>query len=617
MNKSTWQDTLLSKFKNIQKTKKGFKASCPAHDDKNPSLLIDFVATKDGSRARIKCLSGCDWGQILSASGIDKKMLYFSPNNNGGSLQTTTISKKTRAFVDINFDAPHKIYSYTDETGQEIYQNCRFETDRLGNRLEKKTFRQRHKIGEEWSYSLNGLRRVPYNLPKIMQEPYMVADCEGEKDADTLNDLGITATSTNKECFEELSKFCRGKIIIICEDNDEPGRKKAQEKASKYWELGAESVKILRFDFMPEKSDVSDWVKADPNAHDIFTLQEIIADTPTYNPLQSITIDFRTEVTPRNPLIKIDGRNALPSGNIGGIVAAIGQGKSHLTEILVSCAISPGCEPESRIEVFLRQGERVALLDTEQPGSDCKDILNTMHRRTGRNPDNLTDDGNGFRNVSIMSMIHLTHAEKREKLALVLQSHEYKLIAIDGINDFVENPIDPVESINFIMWLHMMAAKYDKGVWGILHGNRNDVSGKGKGWVGDVYQKRATCFLMLRKHKVDPTIRVLTTDFDNVKFRKAGDTDLNIAMQWDGDLGSFRCIPYPEEDQDKLTPERIFIRCFQDDGSLTKKVLTQKYMKVSGKSKTTAYRDIEKSTGVLIKKKNIGGTPKYILVDDF
>jgi hypothetical protein len=623
MTRETWQADILSKFRHKKTTPKGIVASCPAHDDKNPSLLVSFIDTNDGAKARIKCLAGCEWENILSSAGIEKKDVFFNTNGNGHKPQFKVdknkgTPKKEKAFIDIDFDHPTKIYSYTDENGKELYQNCRFETDKRGNRLKKKTFRQRRMMKDgEWAYALNDVRRVPYNFPALIKEPYMIVDCEGEKDADNLKELGIVATSTIKECFKELHNFCEGKVVVVCEDNDEPGRKKAQEKAKRYWDTGAEIVKILKFREMEEGSDISDWIEEDRKNNDVFALNIMIDDLPAYNPLQDIIVDFTRQVVKREPLITIDGRNALPCGNVGGIVAGINQGKSHLAEIIASTALKPDCEPWSMFAVNIEKNERVAILDTEQPADDCQQILYRAYRRVGNSPQYMTDDRHGLRQLEVMSIIDLTIAERHEKLSMVIKRPEYKLIIMDGLLDFVSNPNDPEECARLIIWLHSTAAKYNKGVFCILHGNRNDPSGKGKGWLGDIFQRKATVFLMLRKHKLDPTIRVLTTDFENVKFRKAEPSGLNIAMQWDDDFNGFRCIPYPEEEVDKITADELFKKCLYGVSSLPKKQLAAKYMEITGKAQATAYREIDKAVDLYLKKENVNGKPHYVLRERF
>ena len=98
-------------------------------------------------------------------------------------LRATTIGQPKKRIV--------TSYSYRDESGKELYQNVRFEP---------KDFLQRHysDIGQA-VWGLNGTRRVPYRLPELLKA--VAYGCieifvtEGEKDADSVADLGFTGTS--------------------------------------------------------------------------------------------------------------------------------------------------------------------------------------------------------------------------------------------------------------------------------------------------------------------------------------------------------------------------------------------------------------------------------------
>ena len=50
-----------------------WKACCPAHDDKNPSLAI--TETSDGT-VLLKCWAGCTAQQIVSAIGLELRDLF-------------------------------------------------------------------------------------------------------------------------------------------------------------------------------------------------------------------------------------------------------------------------------------------------------------------------------------------------------------------------------------------------------------------------------------------------------------------------------------------------------------------------------------------------------------
>jgi putative DNA primase/helicase len=114
--------------------------------------------------------------------------------------------------------------------------------------------------------------KIPYNLPRLaLAAPDATFyHAEGEKDADTLIDLGLLATchtggasyigadSKIKGWASELAEYYRGHPVVLFEDNDPDGRRHVQIVAKQLQGVAA-SIKVVRFCDMPEKSDVSDW----------------------------------------------------------------------------------------------------------------------------------------------------------------------------------------------------------------------------------------------------------------------------------------------------------------------------------------------------------------------
>jgi len=73
-------DLLLSKLEKVKPTGPArWKACCPAHDDKGPSLSIR--ETDDG-RALVHCFAGCSVHEIVQAAGLELSDL-FPPRNDG------------------------------------------------------------------------------------------------------------------------------------------------------------------------------------------------------------------------------------------------------------------------------------------------------------------------------------------------------------------------------------------------------------------------------------------------------------------------------------------------------------------------------------------------------
>src|ERR1017187_1720076 len=117
-----------------------------------------------------------------------------------------------------------KTYDYTDETGALIYQVVRYEP---------KEFRQRRPDGKGgWAWSIKDIPPLFYRLPEILEalgEGRPIWIVEGEKDADTLWDWGVPATTNSGGAKhwgrQDLSIF-KGAEIIVPLDNDEAGRER-------------------------------------------------------------------------------------------------------------------------------------------------------------------------------------------------------------------------------------------------------------------------------------------------------------------------------------------------------------------------------------------------------
>lgn len=147
-------------------------------------------------------------------------------------------------------------YDYADENGEVLFQVCR---------MEPKTFRQRRPDGDGWSWSVKGIRQVPYRLADIwnLEGHGTVYVVEGEKDADALAKLGLVATCNAGGAGKwspELVEHFGGLDVVILPDNDEAGRKHAELVASNLYPV-AQSVRVLDLPNLPPKGDASDWLK--------------------------------------------------------------------------------------------------------------------------------------------------------------------------------------------------------------------------------------------------------------------------------------------------------------------------------------------------------------------
>jgi hypothetical protein len=147
-------------------------------------------------------------------------------------------------------------HDYRDERGELLFQVCRFEP---------KDFRQRRPDGRGgWTWNLTDTRIVPYRLPELIASTGTVYIVEGEKDADRLASLGLTATCNPMGAGKWRGDFrdhLRGRVVVILPDNDDAGRAHTEQVAASLHPV-VSRVEILELPDLPPKGDVSDWLAA-------------------------------------------------------------------------------------------------------------------------------------------------------------------------------------------------------------------------------------------------------------------------------------------------------------------------------------------------------------------
>jgi hypothetical protein len=251
---------------------------------------------------------------------------------------------------------PKKIvatYDYKDESGALLYQVVRYEP---------KTFRHRQPDGKGGWIWKGCERRILYCLPALLQFPdATVFLTEGEKDADRVASLGHCSTTVASGDWAGVEvKALVGRDVLVLEDNDEAGRKKALA-AAKALHGTAKTIRIVRLPNLPDGDDVSDWLEADPSRAD--KLVDICFDAPEWKldddpqtkaenratragtaqqaasetePKLALTFfDQLIEAKPKPWLIK----NVIARGEASSWIASPGKGKSALlTDIAIHLA---------------------------------------------------------------------------------------------------------------------------------------------------------------------------------------------------------------------------------------------------------------------------------------
>ncbi|MFO0877408.1 MAG: DUF3987 domain-containing protein [Gemmataceae bacterium] len=291
-------DNVLSHLPNAKRSGKGWKAHCPAHEDRKPSLS---VSQGDDGTVLIKCHAGCTTEAILAAIGLEMRDLFppkdrptpphhGKPATNGTGF--TTVNKvcttpphhdkpatKGMAFATANDAITAMERAHGNRSATWTYKNAEGEPVGLVVRWDTPDGKQirpvaRHADG--WHIGAMQEPRPLYMLPEIAGASRVIV-CEGEKCAEAARSIGFTAT-TSSGGSQAATKTdwwpLAGKEVWILPDNDMPGRQYAEVVADILTKLTpAPKVRIVELPDLAEGEDIADWIEAQGDAAEPDTLR--------------------------------------------------------------------------------------------------------------------------------------------------------------------------------------------------------------------------------------------------------------------------------------------------------------------------------------------------------
>ncbi|WP_352399105.1 phage/plasmid primase, P4 family [Anaerotignum sp.] len=235
-----------------------WQVKCPVHDDKQASLTI----SKEKGKILFHCHAGCETENILQAAGLS-----WADIGEGKTPQTW--KEKLEAWKGKPIEA---VYNYNDAKEKYLYSKVRF----AGKEI---IF---GKINEDHSFFNTGIGETPrvlYNLNSVIKAVnggYPVYYCEGEKDCDTLREMGFAATTAGSvsDWKPEFAKFFIGARVIILPDNDEPGFKLKDEVLRDLKNYAHATKAVITS--QAEKGDITDYIKEGYTKADF---QELVKET--------------------------------------------------------------------------------------------------------------------------------------------------------------------------------------------------------------------------------------------------------------------------------------------------------------------------------------------------
>lgn len=238
---------------------KVYQGLCPFHSESHPSFTI-YPNTNS-----CYCF-GCGKGGTIFDFVMLKESVDFKQ-----ALEI--LAKKAGLPADVSkSNKVVGIYNYLDAEGELSFQLIRYH---------QKVFKFKKPNGKGgWNWNLDGVKLIPYNLPNIVKAERVII-VEGEKDAETLNQLGYTAT-TNPfgagKWRDEYSSHFRDKEVIIIPDNDKIGKEHSNQVAHSLLNI-AKNIKIVDLPSLSESEDITDWLEKVGNKEE---LQDLIEKAPLF-----------------------------------------------------------------------------------------------------------------------------------------------------------------------------------------------------------------------------------------------------------------------------------------------------------------------------------------------
>ena len=262
------------------------------------------------------------------------------------------------------------IYDYTDEVEKLLFQVLRWGP--------KKAFSQRSPDGVGgWRKSVKGVRLVLYHLPEVVAarkaangEPPRIYITEGEKDCDKLRQRwGLLATTCPMGAGKwrrDYNQYLAGFDVVLLGDNDVAGKKHVRQVAAALLPVAA-SVRIVEFDDLEDKGDVSLWIERGGAQDDFETLVELSEPLarPPVNGHPALLGESFAEIELK-PVTWL-WQKRIARGKLTLIAGHPGLGKSHISLQFAAVISAGGAWPDGMTTPPLG---RVLILSAEDTPAD-------------------------------------------------------------------------------------------------------------------------------------------------------------------------------------------------------------------------------------------------------
>jgi Family of unknown function (DUF5906) len=258
----------------------GFKCKCPAHDDKQASLQINIVGSRDG-KTTVHCYAGCKPVDIFKA--IEDKTGYYFESRVKKSVDKESKDLVYPATIDwppgLAYNGiPHSVaYPYYDADNNLMFVVARWNLPGGAKRI--LPYSVANTGGQpKWISKLRLTPRPMFNLVEVLAHPEKpIIIVEGEKAVEAakqdaqFNDYVVVTYQGGAGNWKHTDwQYIKGKQVFLIPDNDDAGREAFVELAQ---HLGlnefCKDVKIAEHPkYFPPKWDVADpWPESSNLGH--------------------------------------------------------------------------------------------------------------------------------------------------------------------------------------------------------------------------------------------------------------------------------------------------------------------------------------------------------------
>jgi putative DNA primase/helicase len=336
----------ITHFSRVEGTGKQYKACCPAHDDKTPSLAI---SQGDEGKILVHCHKGCTPESILFAVGLKQEDLFPTRTEAAKPLQVTPrvkgLSDISKGFSRNLGEAERGLLSSERCLSEAVVERYALGRDEWGcitipipqadvvHDIRHWVPPAKRKEGKPKIRSHGKGTGGAYLFPEDQLAHKELVLCEGELDALALISHGISAITLTSGATTALKpdvvKTLRGKKITLLMDNDDAGKDGAEKRLEALEPVADVAVAVWPED-RSEGWDATDELLA----HGVESIKRIIKAAKRHSGVITLA-----EVESERVDWLWEGR--IPLGYPTMIEGDPGEGKSYVT-LALAADISQG-----------------------------------------------------------------------------------------------------------------------------------------------------------------------------------------------------------------------------------------------------------------------------------